>query len=49
MKIIYERNLLNDDGIILCETEYGEEINTDFIKKKDYKYGKTMLWVFYKG
>ena len=49
MQIIYERNLLNDDGIILCETEYGEEINTDFIKKKDYKYGKTMLWFFYKG
>lgn len=49
MKIIYERNLLSDDGIIVCETEYGEEINTDFTKKKDYKYGKIKLSVFYKG
>lgn len=49
MKIIYERNLLSDDGIIVCETEYGEEINTDFAKKKDYKYGKIKLSVFYKG
>ncbi len=48
MKIIYERNLLNDDGVIVCETEYGEIITTDFTKKKDYKYGKTVLSVFVK-
>lgn len=48
MKIIYEKNLLNDDGVIMCETEYGEVITTDFTKKKDYKYGKTMLSVFVK-
>ena len=48
LKIIYERNLLNDDGVIMCETEYGEVITTDFTKKKDYKYGKTMLSVFVK-
>lgn len=49
MKIIYERNLLKDNGVIMCETEYGEVITTDFTKKKDYKYGKTMLSVFCKG
>lgn len=48
MKIIFERNLLNDNGIIMCETEYGEVITTNFTKKKDYKYGKTMLSVFVK-
>ncbi len=48
MKIIYERNLLKDNGIIMCETEYGEVITTDFTKKKEYKYGKTMLSVFVK-
>ena len=46
MKIIYERQLLNDDGVIVCETEYPEVITTDFEKKKDYKYGKTKLSVF---
>lgn len=46
MKVIYERNLLNDDGVIVCETEYPEIITTDFEKKKDYKYGKTKLSVF---
>lgn len=49
MKIIYERNLLKDDGVIMCETEFDEIITTDFTKKKDYKYGKTMLSVFCKG
>ena len=48
MKIIFERNLLKDDGVIICETEYGEVITTDFTKKKDYKYGKTTLSVFVK-
>ncbi len=48
MKIIFERNLLKDDGVIMCETEYGEVITTDFTKKKDYKYGKILLSVFVK-
>ena len=48
MKIIFERNLLKDDGVIICETEYGEVITTDFTKKKDYKYGKILLSVFVK-
>ncbi len=47
MKIIYERNLLSDDGIIMCETEYPEIITTDFEKKKDYKYGKIKLSLFF--
>lgn len=49
MSLIYEKNLLNDDGIIVCETEYPENIETKFIKRKDYKYGKTKLTVFIKG
>ena len=49
LRIIYEKNLLNDDGIIVCETEYPEVIETQFIKKKDYKYGKTKLSVYTKG
>lgn len=48
MKIIYNRNLLRDDGVIICETEYGEVITTDFTKKKDYKYGKISLSLFTK-
>ena len=48
MKIIFERNLLKNDGVIMCETEYGEVVTTDYTKKKDYKYGKTMLSVFTK-
>ncbi len=49
MKIIYERDLLADDGVIMCETEYGEPITTDFVKGKEYKYGKISLTVFTKG
>ena len=48
MEIIYERRLLNDGGVIMCETEYNEVITTQFTKKKEYKYGKTMLSVFVK-
>lgn len=48
MKIIYERNLLNDGGVIMCETEFGEIITTDFKKKKNYKYGKISLSLFTK-
>ena len=48
MDIIHLRNLLNDDGIIVCETEYGEVITSGFTKKREYKYGKTMLSVFVK-
>lgn len=47
--IIYERGLLNDGGIIVCETEFGEVVTTDFILKKDYKYGNTKLSVYTKG
>lgn len=49
MSLIFERNLLNKNGIIICETEYPEIIETEFIKKKDYKYGHTKLTVFVKG
>lgn len=49
MDIIYSRDLLNDDGIIVCETEFSEIIRTEYIKKKDYKYGKTKLSVYIKG
>ena len=48
MKIIFERSLLNDEGIIVCETEFGEVINTDFTKMKGYKYGKIALSVYKK-
>ena len=49
MAIIFDRDLLNDDGIIVCETEAGEVITTSFVKKKDYKYGKIALTLFTKG
>lgn len=49
MSVIYERNLLKEGGIILCETEGPEIIETKFEKKKDYTYGKTKLTVFVKG
>ena len=48
LKIIFEKNLLSDDGVIVCETECNEIITTDFTKKKDYKYGKILLSVFVK-
>ena len=48
MQIIYERGLLNDGGVIMCETEFGEVITTQFTKKKEYKYGKILLSVFVK-
>ncbi len=48
MKIIFQKNLLKDNGVIMCETECGEIITTDFTKKKEYKYGKIMLSVFVK-
>ena len=48
MKIIYNRDLLKNDGIIISETEFPEIITTDFKKKKDYKYGNTKLSVYVK-
>lgn len=48
MKIIYDKNLLNDGGIIVCETEFDEIITTTFVKRKDYKYGKIKLSVYEK-
>ena len=41
--IIYEKNLLSDGGIILCEMEFREYIDTAFSVRKEYKYGKTKL------
>ena len=41
--IIFEKNLLADGGVIVCETEYGEQISTAFNVRKEYKYGKTKL------
>lgn len=49
LEIIYNKNLLCDSGIIVCETEVSEVIETKFICKKDYKYGKTKLSVYTKG
>ena len=49
LKIIYDKNLLKDDGIILCETDFNETIETGFNLKKEYKYGKTKLSVYTKG
>lgn len=49
LEIIYNKNLLKDDGVILCETGFDEIIETHFNKKKDYKYGKTKLSVYTKG
>lgn len=46
LEIIYRKNLLAKDGVILCETEYGERIMTDFHVRKEYKYGKTKLTLF---
>ncbi len=48
LKIIFDKGLLSDDGIIVCETEHGEEIETEFFFKKSYKYGKTQLSLFSK-
>ncbi|MBR0276840.1 MAG: 16S rRNA (guanine(966)-N(2))-methyltransferase RsmD [Clostridia bacterium] len=49
LKIISDRGLLREDGIIVCETEIGEKIESDYILKKEYKYGKTKLSLFFKG
>lgn len=49
LKIIYDKNLLSDDGIILCETDFNEAIETGFYLKKEYKYGKTRLSIYTKG
>lgn len=48
LKIIYERNLLAEDGVIMCETQCGEVVTTDFSRGKEYKYGKISLTVFTK-
>ena len=49
LEIIYDKNLLKDDGIILCETDFNEIIKTGFNLKKEYKYGKTKLSIYTKG
>ncbi len=49
LKIILDKNLLSNGGIIVCETEAEEAINTGFALKKEYKYGKTKLSLFVKG
>ncbi len=47
INIIYEKNLLTEDGIIVAESEYmGESPNTEhFDIKKSAKYGKTTVFV----
>ena len=47
-KLIHEKNLLNPDGVIVCETEYnGETISdADFECIKQAKYGKTVISIF---
>ena len=49
LEMIYAKNLLKDNGIIVCETDFDETIDTRFKMKKDYKYGKTKLSVYTKG
>ena len=49
LEIIYSKNLLKDDGVILCETDFNETIETGFNLKKEYKYGNTKLSVYTKG
>ena len=48
MDIIRKRNILAEDGIIICETSFDEEIETDFTLFKEKKYGNTKFFI-YKG
>ena len=48
MDIIIKRNLLAEDGIIICETSIEEEIKTELALFKEKKYGKTKFLI-YKG
>lgn len=41
--IIFEKGLLAKGGVIICETEANETIETSFQVIKTYKYGKTKL------
>ncbi len=44
LKLIYERNLLKKDGIIICEHDAKEEIKTEYFKIFDIKkYGSKKL------
>ena len=46
MEIIYERGLLKEDGIIVCETSSEEEIKTDFNILKQRRYGTTLITLY---
>lgn len=48
MELIHARGLLRAGGVIVCETEAAEVLNTPFRLKKDYRYGKTKISVFIK-
>lgn len=47
LRLIYEKKLLNDDGIIVIETEFGgERVPADYYKvRKTAKYGKTAVTI----
>ena len=51
LKIITEIDILQSGGIIVTERPLGKELSIDFpgySRSKDYKYGKTLLTLFYK-
>lgn len=47
LKVIYEKNLLNEDGIIVCEFEKNYEVNSEYFEKvKEVAYGIRHIAVF---
>ena len=51
LKIITEIDILQSGGIIVTERPLGKDLSSDFpgySRSKDYKYGKTLLTLFYK-
>lgn len=48
----YTARCCNDNGIIICETDYREELPDsagDFVKFREYKHSKTKLTTYRKG
>lgn len=51
IKTITQIDILQTDGIIVCERPYGKVLNfeeSEYARSRDYKYGSTVLTVFRK-
>ena len=52
IKLLTEIDILQSNGIIVCERPFGKELSLDiscFTRSKDYKYGNTVLALYRKN